>query len=74
MLNELLKRLQMVSRRKWAVAAALLVLAGAAVYGFVVLRGRQARAFGSLQSVAQGTEPLHAEPGGMGEPDNSAGH
>src|SRR6185503_16762801 len=26
-------------------------------------RGRQARAFGSLQSVAQGIEPLHAEPG-----------
>src|SRR4030095_7638684 len=36
MSNELLKRLQMVSRRKWAVAAALLALAGAAVYGFVL--------------------------------------
>ena len=39
MLNELLKRLQMVSRRKWAVAAALLALAGAAVYGFVPFAG-----------------------------------
>jgi membrane fusion protein, heavy metal efflux system len=39
MSNELLKRLQMVSRRKWAVAAALLALAGAAVYGFVPFAG-----------------------------------
>ena len=39
MLNELLERLQMVSRRKWAVAAALLALAGAAVYGFVPFAG-----------------------------------
>jgi len=31
--------LQMVSRRKWAVAAALLALAGAAVYGFVPFAG-----------------------------------
>ena len=39
MLNELLKRLQMVSRRQWVVAAALLALAGAAVYGFVPFAG-----------------------------------
>ena len=39
MLNELLKRLQMVSRRLWVVAAALLALAGAAVYGFVPFAG-----------------------------------
>ena len=39
MSNELLKGLQMVSRRRWAVAAALLALAGAAVYGFVPLAG-----------------------------------
>ena len=39
MLNELLKRLQMVSRRKWAVAAALLALAGAAVYGSIPFAG-----------------------------------
>ena len=39
MFNELLKRLQMVSRQKWAVAAALLALAGAAVYGFVPFAG-----------------------------------
>src|SRR6476660_9482783 len=35
MLNELLKRLQMVSRRQWVVAAALLALAGSALYGLV---------------------------------------
>ena len=39
MSNELLKRLQMVSRRRWAVAAVLLALAGAAVYGFVPFAG-----------------------------------
>ena len=39
MLNELLKRLQLVSRRQWVVAAALLALAGAAVYGFVPFAG-----------------------------------
>ncbi|WKA30861.1 efflux RND transporter periplasmic adaptor subunit [Bradyrhizobium roseum] len=35
MLNELLKQLQIVSRQRWTVAGALVVLVGAAVYGFV---------------------------------------
>ena len=39
MFNRMFKRLQMVSRGKWAVAAALLALAGAAVYGFVPFAG-----------------------------------
>ena len=39
MSNDCSKRLQMVSRQKWAVAAALLALAGAAVYGFVPFAG-----------------------------------
>ena len=37
MLDELLKQLQTVRRKKWVFVAALLVLAGAAVYGFVPL-------------------------------------
>ena len=39
MSNRLFQRMQMVSRQKWAVAAALLALAGAAVYGFVPFAG-----------------------------------
>jgi membrane fusion protein, heavy metal efflux system len=35
----MLQRLQMVRRVKWVVAAALLVLAGVAVYGFVPFAG-----------------------------------
>jgi cobalt-zinc-cadmium efflux system membrane fusion protein len=39
MSNELTKQLQMLSRRQLVVAAALLMLAGAAVYGFMVVGG-----------------------------------
>ena len=39
MSNRLFQRMQMVSRQKWAVAAALLALAGSAVYGFVPFAG-----------------------------------
>lgn len=39
MTNRMFKRLQIVSRQKWAVAAALLALAGSAVYGFVPFAG-----------------------------------
>src|SRR6266851_8369756 len=39
MSNDFTKRLQMLSRRRLAVAAALLALAGAAAYGFVHIGG-----------------------------------
>src|SRR3981189_2356460 len=39
MLNEFIKQLQTLSRQQWAVGVALLLLAGAAVYGFVHVSG-----------------------------------
>src|SRR5258708_9514525 len=41
MFNEFTKRLQMFSRQRWAVAVAVLAVAGAAVYGFVHISGAQ---------------------------------
>ena len=39
MFNEFFQRLQMVSLRRWAVATALLALAGGAVYGATYIGG-----------------------------------
>ena len=39
MFNRMFKRFHMVSRGKWAIAAVLLALAGAAVYGFAPFAG-----------------------------------
>jgi cobalt-zinc-cadmium efflux system membrane fusion protein len=51
MLKEFTKRLQMVSRQRWALAVVVLAVAGAGVYGFVHLSGaKQAHSEVSSQS------------------------
>lgn len=57
MSNDFNKRLQMLSRRKWIVAAALLTLAGGAAYGYLQLNGTKSRhSEVSSQSRARGQQ------------------